>query len=72
MQSRSDQYTTSMVSQVSHLNLATTIDSSAGSVVAEPLDECADSGAEIFHPVGYPQVRTHSDTSTMPCRMTPA
>ena len=77
-----------MVSQVSHLNLATIVDSSAGSVVAEPLgcegersvapatsdmcvpDEGADSGAEIFHPVGYPHVRTQSDTSAMPCRMT--
>ena len=29
-----------------------------------------DGGAEIFYPVGYPQIRTHSDTSTMPCRMT--
>ena len=79
-----------MVSQVSHLNLATTVASSAGSVVAEPLgyegetsvapaasdkcvpDEGADSGAEILHPIGYPHLRTHSDTSAMPCRMTPA
>ena len=30
-----------MVCQVSHLNLATTVDSSAGSVVAEPLDATA-------------------------------
>ena len=35
-----------MVSQVSHLNLATTVDSSAGSVVAEPLD------AKAFAPFG--------------------
>lgn len=35
-----------MVSQVSHLNLATTVDSSACSVVAEPLD------AKAFAPFG--------------------
>lgn len=35
-----------MVSQVSHLNLATTVDSSAGSVAAVPLD------AKAFAPSG--------------------
>ena len=43
MRSTPARYTTSMVS---HLNLATTVDSSAGAIVAEPLD------AKAFAPFG--------------------